>query len=82
MHEMKASNQTHQKLSLVEMTELPILHLIFRTCKVRIITYFANIQKAVVEMQHVRVGNHNKKMNKFMYATECIKITRLVLNYL
>lgn len=66
MHEMKASNQTDQKLTLVEMRELPILHLIFHTCKVRIITYFANIQKPVVEMRRVRVGHHNKKINKFI----------------
>lgn len=64
------------------MRELPTLHLIFHTCKVRLITYFANIQKPVVEMQHVRVGHHDKKTNKFIYATECIKITRLVLKHL
>lgn len=64
------------------MRELPILHLIFCTCKVRIITYFVNIQKSVVEMQHVGVGYRNKKTNKFIYATEGIKITKLVLNHL
>lgn len=64
------------------MRELPILRIILHTCKVKITTYFANIQKPAVEMQHVRVGHHNNKMTKFIYATECIKITRLVLNHL
>lgn len=61
------------------MRELPILRIILHTCKVKITTYFANIQKSAVEMQHVRVGHHNNKMTKFIYATECIEITRLVL---
>lgn len=72
---MKASTQTHRKLLLDEMKELPILHHIFYTCKVKITTYFVNIQQSVVEMQHVGVGYHNKKTNKFIYATECIKVS-------
>lgn len=49
--------------------------------KLGIITNFISTQKSVVERQHVRVGYHNKKTNKFIYATQWIKTTKLVLNH-